>query len=76
MKNNLEGVLSQVKVTVNKRSYNIACDELSDSYTELETIKSADEGAVKLADQQEAISISLDIIAKRIERVAETVEAA
>ena len=27
-------------------------DELSDAYTELETIKSADEGAAKFADQQ------------------------
>ncbi|MBL93814.1 MAG: cell division protein ZapA [Magnetovibrio sp.] len=115
----MEGILSQVTVTVNKQDYNIACDngqethlarlanyvdhrcqelkaavgnirddrllvmvalllsdELSDAYTELETIKSADEGAAKFADQQEAISLSLDVLAKRIERIAETVEAA
>ena len=110
--------LSQVSVSINNRSYKIACDdgqeahllklgayidkrfqelkaavgdidhsrllvmvallladELSDAYTELEGVKSNELGAAKASDQQEAISLSLDILAKKIERIAESVEA-
>ena len=53
----------------------LIADELSDAYADLEKKKSADRGHAQLADKEDAISIALDILAERIERIAETLEA-
>ena len=52
----------------------LVTDELSDLYAEMDVLKS-DEGASARLDAEEGLSKSIELLAERIEKIADTLEA-
>lgn len=52
----------------------LVADELSDAYSELDVMRSADEGATARLAAEEALGASIDILASRLEGIAEKLE--
>lgn len=52
----------------------LVADELSDLYAEMEVLKS-DEGASARLDAEEGLSASIEKLAERIEKIADSIEA-
>ncbi len=54
----------------------IIADELSDAYADMESLKSADEGAVARVEAEASLGSGINNIAQRIESIAESLEQA
>ncbi|MEK9673463.1 MAG: cell division protein ZapA [Rhodospirillaceae bacterium] len=54
----------------------LLADELSDAYSELETIRKKSEGVARIIESEEKVSQMLEKIADRIETVAQDMEQA
>lgn len=54
----------------------LIADELSDSYSELESLRTSNEGIVKRMEAEESLTGLLDGVADRLETIAERVQQA
>ncbi len=54
----------------------LLADELSDAYSELETIRKKSEGVARIIESEERVSLGLENIAERIETIAAELEGA
>ena len=65
-----------MKVMVLVMASLLLADELSDVYSELEVVRSADAGATAMLSAEESLSANIEKLAERIENIAERLEQA